>query len=632
MRSTNWRERAQMPSGPHSQAFAQVSKFRSSFAPPRVPFAGNSNTRQPPPVHPQLVQKASKLASRLASSQFPVSAGRTHQNSGGRRVEPIGVRYGQKVNFYGYVPSSLHRTSNPTLEQVKATHAFQPQLWKIEAERRRANLPTLVPVIDLEEGKYYAQWAGGYVEINDDLIARCICPADLLQHPCPWDEFEGGCQMELEKYTDYRCPDWEGLNPENLAPEDENYESRYDTKKEWERRHESKCPHIHAEVEPSCRFVASFRKCTIVLDKAYDCAVGHDLEAARQVSRSRFEAHVLDALHAGATRVVPREGSKVNTKESTKVNTKENTKVNTKPRLLPPPPFMMILQSPPIYRPVEAATRGVSNGRFLHHLPLFSPTALDLAHPDRFFIPYQNLGYLEVRKELIERICPADLCGKECPFNNIFYWEEATGSGNGPRQGSSGMWRFGCRLLRLCECVQAHPFRPPPPMPFPIYQMSARASMAARGAASAQAGSHAGGAHGPAITAGKLRKRIFRLSERGGPENPMVLMCKVPVEHPDHVKACPFIHKVERTCRYVLRKNKDGVQHCSNVLNVQGGGCEYGHDFEQERIAALGRLREHRRDAEEWKELPGVAWRNDKGGWMGLDESSMVFEADEAEG
>ena len=33
------------------------------------------------------------------------------------------------------------------------------------------------------------------VEVTADLIARCICPADLLQHPCPFDEFKGGCTM-----------------------------------------------------------------------------------------------------------------------------------------------------------------------------------------------------------------------------------------------------------------------------------------------------------------------------------------------------------------------------------------------------------------------------------------------------
>ncbi|RMZ85585.1 hypothetical protein DV737_g629, partial [Chaetothyriales sp. CBS 132003] len=513
VRSANWRARTHLPSVPRHQMFAQAS----DFGPPSTPsfrFAGSSNTA-PANAHPL------PRPSNFTSSSVP---GRTQQN--GRRSEPVGVRYGQKINFYGYVPSSLHRTSKPTLEQVKASHGFVPQVWKIRTEQRRAmvNWPKLTPVDELEEGKYYAQWAGGYVEINDDLIARCICPADLLQHPCPWDELEGeateingffGGKQELEKYTEYQCPDWEGLNPEKLAEDDENYESRYDTKQEWERRHESKCPHIHGEVEPSCRFIASFRKCTIVLEKAYDCAVGHDLEAARQVSRSRFEAHILDALHAGATRLVPR--------RCLVLNTPQEHRVHMRMPWGPEPT-------------TAAATSGLGNGFFLHHLPLYSASSLDVAHPERFFIPYLNVGYLEVRKELIERICPADLCGKECPFNNIYYWEEAGDD---------------------------------------------------------------------------------------SPKEPLRVMCKVPVEHPNHAKVCPFIHNVGKTCWYVGRMRKEGVQNCPAVWDVGGSGCQYGHDFEQERMAAFDRLKEHVREAEAWKALPGVVWRNQKGAWMGLDESSM---------
>ncbi|RMZ91898.1 hypothetical protein DV736_g875, partial [Chaetothyriales sp. CBS 134916] len=616
MRSVNWRERTHMPSAPHHQVFAQVSDLRPPVT-PGLPFAGSSNTQSLTPHLPP------------RSSNFTYSSIPGKMQHNGRRTEPVGVRYGQKVNFYGYVPSSLHRTSKPTLEQVKASRGFVPQVWKIRAEQRRAitNWPKLISVEDLEEGKYYAQWAGSYVDINDDLIARCICPADLLQHPCPWDEFEGGCQMELEKYTDYKCPDWEGLNPEQLAEDDENYESRYDTKQEWERRHESKCPHIHGEVEPSCRFIASFRKCTIVLDKAYDCAVGHDLEAGRQVSRSRFEAHVLGALHAGATRMSSYEDA-----------VGSGAYAYHPPALLDEHCWLL-----PLISKNRAATCGVGNGFFLHHLPLYSTSSLDLAHPERFFIPYLNVGYLEVRRELIERICPADLCGKECPFNNIYYWEEI--GDDSQSHSSRGMWRFGCRLLRLCESVQARPFHPPPPMPFPIYQRGVETSITAGATAAGHADSdasangeghdghdgHGNGKIGLA-KAGKLRRRIFRLSQRRGPKEPLRVMCKVPVEHPNHDKVCPFIHNVEKTCRYVGRMSKDGVQNCPKVWDMEGSGCQYGHDFEQERMAAFDRLKEHVREAELWKALPGVAWRNQKGAWMGLDQSSMVFEVDQSTG
>ena len=43
-----------------------------------------------------------------------------------------------------------------------------------------------------------------------------------------------------------------------------------------------------------------------MLKKAYNCAVGHDFEAARRVSRCRFEAHVSDALLAVAILTIKR--------------------------------------------------------------------------------------------------------------------------------------------------------------------------------------------------------------------------------------------------------------------------------------------------------------------------------------
>ncbi|RMD45084.1 hypothetical protein DV735_g150, partial [Chaetothyriales sp. CBS 134920] len=299
------------------------------------------------------------------------------------------------------------------------------------------------------------------------------------------------------------------------------------------------------------------------------------------------------------------------------------------PRLLPPE----LLPSTSGTRSVAEATRGLGNGNFLHHLPLYSPTALDLADPKRFFIPYLNHGYLEVQKELIERICPADLCGKACPFNNIFFWEESESGHDSQKTGSRGAWLFGCRFLRLCYSVQAHRLQPPPPMPLPIYQVSVRNAIAARNTAPEAAGSNGRGSGKIAglMTAGQMRRKMFRWSERRRPEDPMSMMCKIPANHPNHSKACPFIHHVEKTCRHVLKKN-DGVQHCPKVLDIRGGGCPYGHDFEQERVAAWHRLQEHVRDAEEWRSEPGVVWRNEKGGWMGLDESSIVLEdEDEAE-
>ena len=75
------------------------------------------------------------------------------------------------------------------------------------------NLPTFLTEDQLSSDvdKYYAKYNGKYVEVsttryhtshganlsqvNDYLIGNCVCPADLLQFPCRWDEFWQGCQM-----------------------------------------------------------------------------------------------------------------------------------------------------------------------------------------------------------------------------------------------------------------------------------------------------------------------------------------------------------------------------------------------------------------------------------------------------
>ena len=60
-----------------------------------------------------------------------------------------------------------------------------------------------------------------------------------------------------------------------------------------------------------------------------------------------------------------------------------------------------------------------------------------------YYIPYLQLGYLEITDELIIRICPHDLAGKSCPHDEVYEWNwmdarwEAGGGG--------------CGRLRLCE-------------------------------------------------------------------------------------------------------------------------------------------------------------------------------------
>lgn len=86
---------------------------------------------------------------------------------------------------------------------------------------------------------------------------------------------------------------------------------------------------------------------------------------------------------------------------------------------------------------------------------LYSPTASSSSNTDhdndiptftpqpRYYIPYLQLGYLELTDDLIHCICPFDLTGDGCPHDEVYEWNWIdarweTGGG-------------GCGMLRLCE-------------------------------------------------------------------------------------------------------------------------------------------------------------------------------------
>lgn len=179
------------------------------------------------------------------------------------------------------------------------------------------------PVDNPEPSKYYARWNGGYVEaricailailapvakgsdaitqqlrwlytalllinhvspqVTDMLIAQWICPADLRGEPCKHDKLAGCqkirlCRM-LEKYTTYTC---------FYAPT---------------------CPHIHSEIDISCRYVARSSEthtisCRQVLEKNRQCPAGHDFEEARRAAWAAYLAHQYEARALAAGRWV----------------------------------------------------------------------------------------------------------------------------------------------------------------------------------------------------------------------------------------------------------------------------------------------------------------------------------------
>lgn len=51
------------------------------------------------------------------------------------------------------------------------------------------------------------------------------------------------------------------------------------------------CGHMHSEIDISCRFVVSGRRCKQVLEKNRLCSAGHDLEAARIEARGSYYVH-----------------------------------------------------------------------------------------------------------------------------------------------------------------------------------------------------------------------------------------------------------------------------------------------------------------------------------------------------
>jgi hypothetical protein len=73
---------------------------------------------------------------------------------------------------------------------------------------------------------------------------------------------------------------------------------------------DSSCPHIHCEIDISCRYVAqnapkaSSNTCKEVLEKDRQCSAGHDFEQAREAAWAAYSSHQEEAKVLAACRSV----------------------------------------------------------------------------------------------------------------------------------------------------------------------------------------------------------------------------------------------------------------------------------------------------------------------------------------
>jgi hypothetical protein len=83
-----------------------------------------------------------------------------------------------------------------------------------------------------------------------------------------------------------------------------------------------------------------------------------------------------------------------------------------------------------------------SSGYTVAGLPVLTFLQMDhYSNRAKCYIPYMQLGYLEINNELIDKICPCDLEGISCPFDEIFAWDWV-----------EACWKRGnCGMLRLCK-------------------------------------------------------------------------------------------------------------------------------------------------------------------------------------
>lgn len=162
--------------------------------------------------------------------------------------------------------------------------------------------------------RLYTRWLSWYIELEDHLV-RSICPSDLNNMPCEWDELPDGCPM-LRLCTvkrNYHLPNPNHTDANTILPTCTG-ESR------------NTCIYIH-DIAPNCRSInkqamlkdpshqfRSTQLCTIVANQAAKptstlteedyCAWGHDFEGARLESVWRYWEHKAQARRRGSEGVI----------------------------------------------------------------------------------------------------------------------------------------------------------------------------------------------------------------------------------------------------------------------------------------------------------------------------------------
>ena len=161
----------------------------------------------------------------------------------------------------------------------------------------------------IDRSKHFVRYLATWVELNENLF-ELICPADLCDMPCLWDEKSSGCDRlrlcnVVRKYPHPRSGVWPSCDDSSC------------------------CPFLH-DIMPTCRSLQkqvaerdseiprhfrNYQRCPNVEPFKFQepCWWGHDFEGSRIEALWRFWVHVYRAEEAGCTGFVrkDKDGSKI---------------------------------------------------------------------------------------------------------------------------------------------------------------------------------------------------------------------------------------------------------------------------------------------------------------------------------
>ncbi|ETN41628.1 uncharacterized protein HMPREF1541_03564 [Cyphellophora europaea CBS 101466] len=203
-----------------------------------------------------------------------------------------------------------------------------------------------------------------------------------------------------------------------------------------------------------------------------------------------------------------------------------------------------------------------------------------VSHPDhspKRWLRYGCYGFLEVTAELMTSICPCDLAGRSCVWDEVWTWDA-----------EARKWRGGCPMIRLCERLQAVP-QPAAPALSP-FQYALHVDEVAHDALMCM---QAGDAETTALftphTTDDQSPPLLGSFE--GNDWPVLVPSPLPATHGDHIFTCNHVHGVRRSCYSLRRRNNI----CS--ATARGWVCKHGHDFKKWRIRSAQYEEEHAKAA-----------------------------------